>query len=132
MPPSWGTIKGGGPEGERSGPRAGTLASSALGGLVRGGVGRCLGAGAQAELRPDLRQAGLGTRQIVGRGIRRGLMPITIGLVFATATILMRTVNHVWRGYLITLFTVAVVLRQPWNPLWLFGVGALAGIVGFV
>jgi hypothetical protein len=59
-------------------------------------------------------------------------MPITIGLVFASATILMRTVNHDWRGYLITLFTVAVVLRQPWNPLWLFGVGALAGIVGFV
>ena len=67
-----------------------------------------------------------------GRVIRRGLMPITIGLVFASATILMRTVNHDWRGYLITLFTVAVVLRQPWNPLWLFGVGALAGIVGFV
>jgi len=44
----------------------------------------------------------------------------------------MRTVNHDWRGYLITFFTVAVVLRMRWNPLWLFGVGALAGIVGFV
>jgi hypothetical protein len=55
-----------------------------------------------------------------GRVIRRGLMPITIGLVFASATILMRTVNHDWRGYLITFFTVAVVLRMRWNPLWLF------------
>ena len=61
-----------------------------------------------------------------------GLMPITIGLVFASATILMRAVNHDWRGYLITLLTVAVVLRKPWNPLWLFGAGALAGIAGFV
>ena len=66
------------------------------------------------------------------RAIRRGLMPITIGLVFAGAMILMRTVNHDWRGYLITFITVAVVLRKPWNPLWLFAGGALAGILGFV
>jgi hypothetical protein len=25
-----------------------------------------------------------------------------------------------------------VVLRKPWNPLWLFAGGALAGILGFV
>ena len=66
------------------------------------------------------------------RAIRRGLMPITIGLVFASATILMRAVNHDWRGYLITILAVAVVLRKPWNPLWLFAAGALAGIGGFV
>ena len=48
------------------------------------------------------------------------------------STILMRTVNHDWRGYLITLLTVAVVLRKPWNPLWLFASGALAGMLGLV
>ena len=68
----------------------------------------------------------------IGRAIRRGLTPITIGLVFASATILMRTVNHNWHGYLITLMTVIVVLRKPWNPLWLFACGAIAGILGFV
>jgi chromate transporter len=68
----------------------------------------------------------------VGLAIRRGLMPITIGLVFASATILIRAVNHNWRGYLITLLTVAVVLRKSWNPLWLFAAAALAGIAGFV
>ena len=68
----------------------------------------------------------------IGHAIRRGLTPITLGLVFASATILMRTVNHDWRGYLITLLTVAVVLRKSWNPLWLFTGGALAGILGFV
>ncbi|MGH7871262.1 MAG: chromate transporter [Candidatus Binatia bacterium] len=66
------------------------------------------------------------------RAVRRGLMPITIGFVFASATILMRTVNHDWRGYLITLITVIVVLRKPWNPLWVFAGGALAGLLGFV
>src|SRR5262245_12569154 len=68
----------------------------------------------------------------IGYAIRRGLTPITIGLVFASSTILMRTVNHDWRGYLITFLTVAVVLRKSWNPLWLFSGGALAGILGLV
>src|SRR5262245_2722649 len=68
----------------------------------------------------------------IGYAIRRGLTPITIGLVFASSTILMRAVNHDWRGYLITLLTVAVVLRKSLNPLWLFAGGALAGILGFV
>jgi chromate transporter len=68
----------------------------------------------------------------LGRAIRRGLTPITIGLMFASATILLRAVNHDWRGYLMTLLTVAVVLRKPWNPLWLLAAGALAGILGLV
>jgi hypothetical protein len=44
----------------------------------------------------------------------------------------MRTVNHDWRGYVITFATVAVVLRKPWNPLWLFAGAALAGVAGLV
>jgi chromate transporter len=68
----------------------------------------------------------------IGRAIRRGLTPITIGLMFASATILMRAVNHDWRGYLITLLTVAVVLRKSLNPLWLLAAGALAGMAGLV
>lgn len=66
------------------------------------------------------------------RAVRRGLSPITIGLMFAGATILIRAVNHDWRGYLLTLFTVALVLRKPWNPLWLLAAGALAGMAGLV
>jgi chromate transporter len=68
----------------------------------------------------------------IARAIRLGLTPITIGLMFASATILMRAVNHDWRGYLMTLLTAALVLRKPWNPLWLFAAGALAGILGLV
>jgi chromate transporter len=68
----------------------------------------------------------------IGRAIRRGLTPITIGLMFASATILMRAVNHDWRGYLLTLLTVALVLRKPWNPLWLLAAGALAGMLELV
>ncbi|MDH3443807.1 MAG: chromate transporter [Deltaproteobacteria bacterium] len=68
----------------------------------------------------------------ISRAIRRGLTPITIGLMFASATILMRAVNQDWRGYLLTLFTAALVLRKSWNPLWLLAAGALAGIFGLV
>jgi chromate transporter len=69
---------------------------------------------------------------LIGRAVRRGLAPITIGLMFAGATILMRAVNHDWRGYLITLLTAALVLRKAWNPLWLLAAGALAGVLGLV
>lgn len=68
----------------------------------------------------------------IGRAIRRGLTPITIGLMFASATILMRAVSDDWRGYLVSLVTVAVVLQRSWNPLWLLAAGALAGLWGLV
>jgi chromate transporter len=66
------------------------------------------------------------------RAVRRGLTPITIGLMFASATILMRAVSHDWRGYSITILTAALMVRKSWNPLWLLGAGALAGLFGLV
>jgi chromate transporter len=68
----------------------------------------------------------------IGRAIQRGLAPITIGLMCASATVLMRAVNHDWRGYLLTLATVVLVLRTRWSPLWLLAAGALAGVLGLV
>jgi chromate transporter len=68
----------------------------------------------------------------LGRAIRRGLTPITIGLMFASGWILLRAVDHDWRGYLLTLLAMVVVLRTPWNPLWLIAAGALAGLAGIV
>jgi len=68
----------------------------------------------------------------IGRVINRGLAPITIGLMCASSTLLMRTVNHNWRAYLLTLVTLTFVLRTSWNPLWLLAAGALAGVLGLV
>lgn len=64
--------------------------------------------------------------------IKRGLTPITIGLMLASSTILIRAVSHNWRGYLLALLTIAAVLRTPWNPLWLLAAGAVAGVLGLV
>ena len=58
--------------------------------------------------------------------------PISIALTFASSTILMRALNYDWRGYLLKLLNVVLVLRKPWNPLWLLAVGALAGMLGLV
>lgn len=68
----------------------------------------------------------------LGRAIRRGLTPITIGLILASGWTLMRAADHTWRGSLLTLLTVVLVLRTPWNPLWLIAAGAVAGMAGLV
>ncbi|MDB5901605.1 MAG: chromate transporter [Betaproteobacteria bacterium] len=67
-----------------------------------------------------------------GIAIRRGLTPITIGLLFASAWILLPAVNQDWRGYVLTALTVALVLRTPLNPIWLLAAGAIAGMTGMV
>jgi chromate transporter len=66
------------------------------------------------------------------RAVRRGLTPITIGLMFSGAVVLMRAVNHDWQDYALTLLTAALALRTSWNPLWLIAAGALVGIAGLV
>jgi chromate transporter len=64
--------------------------------------------------------------------MRRGFTPLTIGLVFATGWILLPAVNADWRGYVLTLATIVLVLRTSLNPMWLLGVGAIAGVAGLV
>lgn len=67
-----------------------------------------------------------------GLALRRGLTPITIGLIFASGWVLMSGVSNGWRGYLLAGLTLVLVLRTSVNPLWLLGAGALAGILGLV
>jgi len=68
----------------------------------------------------------------LGRAIRRGLTPLTIGLMLASGWVLARSVTHGGGGYLLTLGTVVLVLRTRVHPLWLIAVGALAGLAGLV
>lgn len=66
------------------------------------------------------------------RAIRSGLAPIAIGLMLSSGWILVRSVNHDWRGTLLTALALVLVLRTRWNPLWLLAAGAVAGITGLV
>ena len=66
------------------------------------------------------------------RAIRAGLAPVAIGLMLSSGWILVRSVNHDWRGTLLTALALVLVLRTRWNPLWLLAGGAVAGITGMV
>jgi chromate transporter len=67
-----------------------------------------------------------------GIAMRRGLTPITIGLIFSSAWILLPAVNADWRGYVLTALTVVLVLRTKVNPIVVLVGGAAAGMMGLV
>ena len=68
----------------------------------------------------------------LGRAIRNGLGPIAIGLTLSSGWILARSADQDWRGTLLTLLTVVLMLRTKLNPVWLIVAGAIAGITGIV
>ena len=68
----------------------------------------------------------------LGRAIRDGLGPIAIGLTLSSGWILARSADQDWRGALLTLLTVALMLRTKLNPVWMIAIGAIAGIAGIV
>jgi chromate transporter len=72
------------------------------------------------------------SKATLGIAIRRGLTPITMGLIFASGWILLPAANDDWRGHALTALTIALVLRTSVNPLWLLGGGAIAGALGLV
>ncbi len=67
-----------------------------------------------------------------GRAIRRGLSPVTIGLVLSSGWVLVSTVNDDWRGYALSVATMALVLGTKLHPLLLIAAGAAAGVAGLI
>ncbi|MGP1679966.1 MAG: chromate transporter [Burkholderiales bacterium] len=68
----------------------------------------------------------------LGRAVRIGLSPIAIGLTLASGWILAHSADRDWRAALLTLATVALMLRTKLNPVWLILAGALAGMSGML
>jgi chromate transporter len=64
--------------------------------------------------------------------IQAGLVPISVGLVGASAVILARAADQNWFAVLITAVTALVAYKTRWNPLWLFAAAALLGVAGVV
>ena len=63
--------------------------------------------------------------------VQAGLAPISIGLVAASATIIVRAVDHDWIFVAITMVSAAVLLRFRIHPLWILAMGAAVGWTGF-
>jgi len=62
--------------------------------------------------------------------VQAGLVPISVGLVAASATIIARAVDHDWIFVAITAVSTAVLLRFRIHPLWMLALGAAIGWTG--
>ena len=60
--------------------------------------------------------------------VQAGLVPISVGLVGASAIVLTRAADHNWVAVVITVATAATAYWTRWNPLWLIGIARLAGV----
>ena len=59
--------------------------------------------------------------------VQAGLVPISVGLVGASAIVLTGVADHSWLAVVITVATAAVAYWTRWNPLWLIGIAGLGG-----
>jgi chromate transporter len=63
--------------------------------------------------------------------VQVGLVPISVGLVAASAAIITRAVDHEWIFAAITAVSAALLLRLRIHPLWMLALGAAVGWTGF-
>lgn len=64
--------------------------------------------------------------------IQAALVPLSIGLMAASALILARASDISWVALLITIVAAALATVTKLNPLWMMAVGGLLGFAGFV
>jgi chromate transporter len=64
--------------------------------------------------------------------IQAGLVPISVGLVGASAVILTQAADQNWVALLITAAVACVAYVTRWNPLWMFAAAAALGVAGLV
>ena len=64
--------------------------------------------------------------------VQAGLVPISIGLVGASAIVLTGVAVQNWVAGLIAAATAAVAYWMRFNPLWLIGAAGLAGLTGLI
>ena len=62
--------------------------------------------------------------------IQRGLAPITIGLIAASAFLLTRAAIHDGLGVALGAATFALMVWTKYSPLWIFGVATVLGLLG--
>jgi chromate transporter len=66
------------------------------------------------------------------RGLREGLAPVAIGLIFATAIVLLKPWITEWRVWLLTIASISVAYFTRLAPIYLIAVGAAIGAFGFL
>ncbi len=61
-----------------------------------------------------------------------GLVPLSLGLIAASASVLARAADHTVTAGLITALTAAVAFMTRINPLWVFAAAGVAGLAGLL
>lgn len=64
--------------------------------------------------------------------IQAGMVPLSLGLIGASAFVLARTADHNVYAGLITAATAAAAFFTRINPLWLFAVAGVLGLSGWI
>jgi chromate transporter len=64
--------------------------------------------------------------------IQAGLVPLSLGLIGASAFVLARTADHTVYAGLVTAVTAAVAFFTRVNPLWVFAAAGVAGLAGLL
>jgi chromate transporter len=63
---------------------------------------------------------------------RRGLIPVTIGLIVGGGTVIAHVADANWQRAIVTVVAAALQLGVRINPLWILIVSGTAGAVGFL
>jgi chromate transporter len=66
------------------------------------------------------------------RIVRSGLVPVTIGLVFASGTVMARAADPDWQAVAMTIAAAVLMLGTGFNPLWILLAGAAFGGLGLL
>jgi chromate transporter len=64
--------------------------------------------------------------------VQRGLMPVTAGLIMASAVLLTESTTTGWTTAALTAGSTLVFVRTKLNPLLVLGAGMLLGVLGLV
>jgi chromate transporter len=64
--------------------------------------------------------------------VQAGLVPVSVGLIAASALIVGQAAVHHWSALLIAAATAAVAFWTRWSPLWMFAVAGALGLAGWV
>lgn len=66
------------------------------------------------------------------RTLRRGLIPVTIGLIIGGGTVIAHVADANWQRAIVTVVAAGLLLGVRINPLWILIASATAGAAGFL
>ena len=66
------------------------------------------------------------------KAVSLGVAPLAVGLIFSGATLIAQSAGLGLAGIALIALTVVINLRSKLHPLWLIGLGALCGLLGWV